>query len=121
MQQTNRLTEACTLFQETLRLAPAHPRAPSLLATALHSQGRHAEALPHYESALLQTSGNVVLLQNFAALLQSLHCPQRAWEVISEAAALLPEDAAVREVQSAYKKLAQGVCRAEKSIGYSIG
>ena len=116
LEHTNRLAEAVTLFEETLRQAPAHPSSPLHLATALHSLGRLTEALPVYQAALHLPQGptNALLLQNFAALLSALGHHQHALAVISEAAALLPEhqdqEGGVRDVQTTYQKQAQGVC-----------
>jgi cytochrome c-type biogenesis protein CcmH/NrfG len=69
MQQTGRLSEACTVYDETLRINPGHVSAAVNLATALHALGRLTEALPAYDLAVQQAPSNVVLLQNYAALL----------------------------------------------------
>jgi tetratricopeptide (TPR) repeat protein len=117
MQHTSRLNEACTLYQEALRVFPTHSSASENLATALHSLGRLAEALPVYRVALQHPHSltNTVLLQNFATLLHSLDMPQEALDVITRVVELLPSEGEgesegegdVRTLQSTYKKQAQ--------------
>ena len=48
---------------EILKTQPAHPMALHLLAAALSAQGRAAEALPPYQSAVEWLHGNLALTQ----------------------------------------------------------
>ena len=108
MQQTNRLEEACTVFQETIRQQPHHQTALMSLATSLHSLGRLEEALPHYESSVKLSPNNTLLLQNFVILLKNMGKYQYASDVVDVVVELLPDDNEAIQMQSSVKKLLQG-------------
>ncbi|KAJ1426281.1 hypothetical protein B484DRAFT_431858 [Ochromonadaceae sp. CCMP2298] len=59
-------------LSQAVRMDPADSEAVAALATAYHSNNQMAEALPLYQKAALLQPENVVLLSNFAMLLNAL-------------------------------------------------
>mmetsp|Transcript_9254 Transcript_9254/g.15275 ORF Transcript_9254/g.15275 Transcript_9254/m.15275 type:complete len:167 (-) Transcript_9254:129-629(-) len=99
MHAADRLSEAVTFYQEALRMpggmggaaagdggggssaistGATRAEAVSSLATALHAQGRLSEALPVYAEATAVMPQNVVLLANYAMLLNAISRTEEA-------------------------------------------
>jgi tetratricopeptide (TPR) repeat protein len=93
MHLSDRLLEAIVFYRESYRLRPEKTATLSALATALHATGELAEALPLYQAAVAADDTNVVLLSNFALLLNGLQQPQEGIKYSGRALELDPSSA----------------------------
>lgn len=92
MFETKRVTEAITFYEQAIRLQREYSEAIGALATAFHSIREYDEAMYYYKIAVAMTPDNVVLLSNFAILLNSLEGQRTdAVAVLSRAYELQPK------------------------------
>ena len=103
MLYSNRMNEAITFFEESLRLDAELHQIKPLLATAYHSVRRFTEASVMYGEAIQRDQTNVVLVSNYALLLCSEFEDQQeaGLQLVTHAESIDPTNADVQRAQAA--------------------
>jgi Tfp pilus assembly protein PilF len=83
---------ALVLLTRLATLAPALAQAQFALGNTLHTLGRHAESIVHFDRAIAAEPGNHAYHFNRATVLQAMREPQAALAGFDTALALQPDD-----------------------------
>lgn len=89
--QAGRPVEAENAYRDALALAPADPAVIHNLGVAIAAQGRHRDAVGHFDEALRADAGYVSAHYNRAVALMTLGEAQQAIKSFGRAAALEPQ------------------------------